>query len=48
MINAWNLLWIVPLSAAFGVFFMALLQVGGSDPELYDDDHDVSGLLEED
>lgn len=28
MINAYHLLWIVPLSASFGVFFMALLQVG--------------------
>jgi hypothetical protein len=47
MINAWNLVWIVPLSAAFGVFFMALLQVGTRAPD-WDDDHDVSGLLEED
>lgn len=27
MINAWHLAWIIPLSAAFGVVFMALLQI---------------------
>ena len=46
--NPLHLLWIVPLSAAFGVFFMCLLQVGGSDPGWRDDDHDVSGLIDED
>jgi hypothetical protein len=35
--NPLHLLWIVPLSAAFGVFFMALLQVGDRDPEWYDE-----------
>ena len=28
MINVWHLVWIVPLSAAFGLGFMAVLQVG--------------------
>lgn len=27
MINAWHLAWIIPLLAAFGVVFMALLQI---------------------
>ena len=35
--NPWHLLWIIPLSAAFGVFFMAMLQGGDSDPDWYDD-----------
>lgn len=28
MINAWHLLWIIPLSASFGLGFMAVLQAG--------------------
>lgn len=48
MINAWHLAWIVPLSGAFGLFLAAILQCGGGEPDWYDDDHDVSGLLEED
>ena len=27
MISAWHLLWIIPLSAAIGVFYMALVAV---------------------
>ena len=27
MINAWHLLWIIPLSGAAGAFFMALVAV---------------------
>lgn len=46
--NPLHLLWIVPLSAAFGLVFMAVLQVGGSNPGCPDDDHDVSGLIDED
>ncbi len=48
MINVWHLAWIVPLSAAFGVVFSALFQATGYDPDWFDDDHDVSGLIEED
>lgn len=28
MINAWHLLWIIPLSASFGLGFMAMLAAG--------------------
>ena len=28
MINAWHLIWIVPLAAALGVVCLAILQVG--------------------
>lgn len=38
MINALHLLWIVPAAAS----------AGDCDPDWYDDDHDVSGLIEED
>lgn len=38
MINACHLLWIVPLSAAFGLVCMALFQAGDCDPEWYDDE----------
>lgn len=31
MISAWNLLWIVPLSASFGFVVCAILAVGGRD-----------------
>lgn len=32
MISAWHLLWIVPLSASFGVFVLALI-IGGTKSE---------------
>jgi hypothetical protein len=35
--NPLHLLWIVPLSASFGVFFMAMLQIGNHDQGLYGD-----------
>ena len=28
MINAWHLIWIIPLSASFGLGLMAVLQAG--------------------
>lgn len=41
MINALHVPWVVPMAGSLGA-------VTDSDPEWYDDDHDVSGLLEED
>ncbi len=35
--NPWHLLWIIPLSAAFGAVFMAIVKVGDCDPDWYDD-----------
>lgn len=48
MIIALHLLWIVPLAASFGAITMAVLEGGDCDPYRYDDDHDVSGLIDED
>ena len=36
MINAWHLLWIVPLSASFGAVMMAIFAGGDTDPDWYD------------
>lgn len=48
MISAWHLFWIVTAAAFFGAATMAVFEVGDCDPAWFDDDHDVSGLLEED
>lgn len=47
MIFALHLLWIIPLSAAVGAFILGIFVGGDYDPDWYDD-HDVSGLIEED
>ena len=47
MINALHLLWIVPVAASVGAAVMATLIGGDCDPYWYDDDHDVSGLIDE-
>lgn len=36
MINALHLLWIIPLSASFGLFIMALMVAGKDDKEKED------------
>ena len=37
MINAWHLLWIVPLAASAGAFVMAIISGGDYDLEWYDE-----------
>lgn len=39
MISAWNLLWIVPMSASLGAFCMALAAVNNIHKE-YEDDYE--------
>lgn len=46
--NPKHLIWIIPLAASFGAFVMAIIAGSGADPGWYDDDHDVSGLIDED
>lgn len=36
MINAWHLLWIIPLSAAMGVFYMALITAKQNGADKYE------------
>lgn len=43
-----KLILVAILSASFGAFVMALIAGSGADPDWYDDDHDVSGLIDED
>lgn len=37
MINAWHLIWIIPLSASMGAFIMALMAVNNSERITHDE-----------